>query len=181
MKALVVYESMFGNTQKIAEAVAKGLSSRMKVDLVEVGSAPNAFDNETVLLVVGGPTHAFGISRENTRRQAAEQAKSGLVSRGRGLREWLSGINKAQAPAAAVAFDTRLAKPGWLAAAGTAGRAIDKRLHKLGLRVVASPEGFMVEGVSGPLLGGEIDRARRWGEELASKLPLTEANRPSRS
>jgi hypothetical protein len=47
--------------------------------------------------------------------------------------------------------------------------------------VVASPEGFIVEGVSGPLLGGEIDRARRWGEELAAKLPVTEANRPIHS
>ena len=84
MKALIVFESMFGNTQKVVQAVAEGLSTGMEVELVEVEAAPRAIDNRTVLHVVGAPTHALGLSREGTRRQAAEQAGSRLVSKGRG-------------------------------------------------------------------------------------------------
>src|SRR6187455_2965455 len=89
MRALVVYESMFGNTQAIASAVARGLSGRMAVDLVEVTDAPTRVAAD--LVVAGGPTHAFSMSRPATRESAAEQAHGRpLVSRGSGLREWLA-------------------------------------------------------------------------------------------
>lgn len=82
MRALVVFESMFGNTQVIARSVADGLAPRMRVDLVEVGAAPTALDGDVDLLVVGGPTHAFGMSRAGTRQSAAQQSQRGLVSGG---------------------------------------------------------------------------------------------------
>ena len=85
MRALVVYESMFGNTQTIADAIAGGLAQRMRVDAVEVGSAPATLDDDVTLLVVGGPTHAFGMSRPRTRQDAATQTPDGLVSTGIGL------------------------------------------------------------------------------------------------
>ena len=80
MRALVVYESMFGNTQAIADAVADGLAARVRVDAVEVGAAPTVVGDDVVLLVVGGPTHAFGMSRQATRQDAGRQAERGLVS-----------------------------------------------------------------------------------------------------
>ena len=110
MRALVVYESMFGNTQTIADAVAGGWPHRMRVDAVEVGGAPATLDDDVTLLVVGGPTHAFGMSRPRTRQDAATQAPDGLVSTGTGLREWLAAL-RAPAGIAAAAFDTKVSKP----------------------------------------------------------------------
>ncbi|HSL25245.1 MAG TPA: flavodoxin domain-containing protein [Acidimicrobiia bacterium] len=75
MPALVVFESMFGNTEAIAKAVADGLTARMAVDIVEVGVAPAVLSDDVELLVVGGPTHAFGMSRPGTRQKAAEQTQ----------------------------------------------------------------------------------------------------------
>ena len=63
MRALVVYESMYGNTKEIAAAVADGLSTRMPVQLTEVGAAPTLLADDIGLLVVGGPTHAHGMSK----------------------------------------------------------------------------------------------------------------------
>jgi hypothetical protein len=165
MRALVVFESMFGNTQAIAEAIADGLSGRLPVEVLEVGVGPATIDEDVALVVVGGPTHAFGMSRPQTRQDAARQAAAGLVSRGIGLREWLAAL---QGPAgiAAATFDTRISKPR---VPGSAARAAEKRLRRLGFRIVAPAASFYVEGTSGPLQEGEKQRARRWGESVGSK------------
>ena len=97
MTALVVFESMFGNTKLIADAVAEGLARHLPVEQVEVGTAPTVIGGEVELLVVGGPTHAFGLSRSGTRQSAAQQAEDGLVSDGIGLREWLGVLQKGAA------------------------------------------------------------------------------------
>ena len=167
LPALVVFESMFGNTEAIAKAVADGLTARMAVDIVEVGVAPAVLSDDVELLVVGGPTHAFGMSRPGTRQKAAEQTQELLVSRGHGLREWLATLTPGPVSAAAAAFDTRIYKPRM---PGSAARAAEKRLRKLGLVVVARAESFYVVGSSGPLRDGEIERARRWGEGLGSRV-----------
>lgn len=167
MRALVVYESMFGNTQTVATAIAEGLRAAVTVDLVEVGAAPTTVDDDIGLLVVGGPTHAFGMSRAATRRDAAEQAEREVVSAGTGLREWLEVV---QAPAAripAAAFGTLIDNP-WVP--GSAARAAEKRLRKLGFAIVAPAEAFIVGGVPGPLADGEVDRARQWGAMLGARL-----------
>src|SRR5687767_12158436 len=111
MHSLVVFESMFGNTQAIAKAVADGLSSRVGTELVEVGAAPQSIGDGVDLLVVGGPTHAFGMSRPRTRQTAAEQAGPDLVSTGIGLREWIATLEGGSDDVAAAAFDTRIDKP----------------------------------------------------------------------
>jgi hypothetical protein len=164
MRALVVYESMFGNTQVIADAIADGLAGRMRVDTVEVGVAPASIGDDVGLLVVGGPTHAFGMSRQGTRQDAAKQAKEGLVSTGIGVREWLAGLQGSPGMAAAT-FDTRIRKPRL---PGSAARGAEKRLRRLGFRILAPAASFYVEGTLGPLLEGERERARRWGERLGS-------------
>ena len=162
MRALVVFESMFGNTQVVAEAVADGLAGRMQVDAVEVGDAPTELGDDVALLVVGGPTHAFGMSRPSTRQDAATQATAGLVSAGIGLREWLADLH-GPAGVAAAAFDTKVSRPRL---PGSAARAAEKRLRRLGFRVVAPAASFYVEGTRGPLLEGERERARRWGQQV---------------
>jgi hypothetical protein len=164
MRALVIFESMFGNTQVIAKAVADGLSSSMNTDLMEVGAAPTRIAGDVDLLVVGGPTHAFGLSREKTRQSAADQAEEDLVSRGIGLREWLADLEGGAAEIGAATFDTRINKPR---VPGSAARGAEKRLRRLGFRIAAPAESFYVEGTTGPLVDGEAERARRWGEALA--------------
>jgi hypothetical protein len=167
MHALVVFESMFGNTQAVAGAIAHGLASRMTMDVVEVGSAPESVGDAVDLLVVGAPTHAFGLSRSRTRADAAQQVGARLVSTGIGLREWLGAVRPSSARVGAAAFDTRIKSPR---VPGSAARAARRRLRRLGFRIVGPAESFCVEGSPGPLLNGEAERARLWGERLASEL-----------
>lgn len=178
MRGLVVYESMYGNTRTIAEAVAEGLSSAMDVDTVEVGVAPTEIDPGVTLVVAGGPTHAFGMSNAGTRESATERHDKPLVSTGHGLREWLSDVELPSGTAIAV-FDTRIDRPRWFW--GSAARAAGRWLRRRGIRLLAPPENFYVAGPRGPvedaLLVGETDRARRWGEQLAARCRRTTGDR----
>ena len=168
MRALVVYESMYGNTRTIAQRIAEGLSSHLAVDIVEVGVAPQQLGEDIGLVVAGGPTHAFGMSRPGTREKAAAtRPKDSLVSQGIGIREWLAALPRGQAGVAAAAFDTSINKPRL---PGRASAAAAKHLRKLGFRQVVPAEAFFVIGGEGPLLDGEEERARRWGEALGSKV-----------
>ncbi len=166
MRALLVYESLFGNTEAIARAVAKGLEQHIPVEVVEVGEAPDHVGEDVDLLVVGGPTHVFGLTRESTRESAVEQGAPGPVEGRIGLREWLDALSVPRTVPAA-AFDTRVDRPKL---PGTAGRAIEKRLNGLGLHLVAKPEHFAVHGTPGPLAEGEVERAARWGGELGATV-----------
>jgi hypothetical protein len=167
MRALVVFESMFGNTEMIAKAIADGLSTRMPVDVREVSAAPAEIEADGVLLVVGGPTHAFGMTRPQTRQDAAKQRGDDVVSEGIGIREWLGGLRPTH-PSTATAFDTRV-KTRW-AVPGSAARGAMKRLKGLGFATAAPAHSFYVTGTPGPLLEGERDRARLWGEALATQV-----------
>jgi hypothetical protein len=169
MRALVVFESMFGNTEVIARAVAEGLSSRIPVDVVEVSAAPKEIGADVALLVVGGPTHAFGMSRVQTRQDATKQALGHVVSQGEGIREWLGDVT-CPVPVPAVAFDTRISK-GWVP--GSASRGARKRLRARGFTTTSEPKSFYVQGVSGPLTEGQASRAHQWGEQLALGLTAT--------
>jgi hypothetical protein len=159
----VVFESMFGNTQRIAEAVADGLSSRVPTDILEVGAAPDVLGDDVELLIVGGPTHAFGLSRPKTRQDASQQAGGHVVSAGIGLREWLATLERGTVNVAVAAFDTRIDRPR---VPGSAARAAEKRLRKLGFTVAAPSKSFYVTGTAGPLVERESERAQRWGQEL---------------
>ncbi len=162
MRALVVVESWFGNTLAVASAVADGLGNFMTVDVRSVDDAPAELAEGVDLVVVGGPTQVFGMSRPNSRRDAVKQAGSSARV-DVGVREWL-----ASAPAGirrGAAFDTRIDK-GWVP--GSAARGIARRLRRLGATLVAEPESFVVTATPGPLAAGELDRARQWGEQLAT-------------
>ena len=60
---------------------------------------------------------------------------------------------------------------------GSAARAIARRLRRLGAVLVADPESFRVVGSPGPLAAGELDRARQWGEQLATRFTVTGTGR----
>ena len=163
-RALVIFESMFGNTRTIAQAVAEGLSSRFVTDLTEVSLAPTRIAEDVSLVVVGGPTHAFGLTRPRTRQDAASQTDGPLVSPAGGLREWLEAVERPPSKPEAAAFDTRIDKPR---VPGSAARGAETRLRRRGFRIVAPAESFYVTATKGPLTPGEGERARHWAEQVA--------------
>lgn len=160
--ALVVYESLYGNTMQIAEAVGEGLTRQLTTEVVEVGAAP-AEPPAADLLVVGGPTHQFGLSRKSSRQQGADDADEPVISLEVGIREWIGGLKRVSGGMAAT-FDTSIRKPNL---PGSAARGAAKRLKKIGYRILVPAEIFLVEGGKGPITDGEIDRARQWGHSLA--------------
>jgi hypothetical protein len=164
MRALVVVESVFGNTREVADAVARGLSHRMDVTTVDVGEAP-ADPRAADLVVVGGPTHAFGMTRLSTRRSAAEQPGAAPAAE-TGLREWLGALPSGGGLAVA-AFDTRVDHPRL---PGSAAAAAARRLARRGYRLMVPAQTFRVEGTPGPLVAGERERAEHWGAELAAQV-----------
>ncbi|GAA2110736.1 hypothetical protein GCM10009841_33020 [Microlunatus panaciterrae] len=163
MHAVVVYESMFGDTQQVAEAVAAGMTDEMTVEVVEVSDAPHQLASDIDLLVIGAPSHAFSVSREHTR---GEHAPRGQVSSGCAVREWLETLQH-EGDVPFVAFDTKAAQPGL---PGSATHAADRRLQLLGFQRLAPAETFFVSGVAGSLVTGEVARATRWGKVLARKV-----------
>lgn len=173
MRALLVYESMFGNTRDVARAVADGLSASLAVDVVEVSEAPAVIGSDVALLVVGAPTHQHGMTNPKSRADAAVRAGDRLVSRGIGLNEWLDTLAPTAVPLPAAAFDTRIKGPGLLW--GSAAKIAARRLRELGFRLVQEPQDFLVGGPTGPLfdrlVAGELERARTWGARLAAAVP----------
>jgi len=174
MRALVVYESMYGNTHLIAANIADVLRGTYDVTLVPVGTATADLIAGADLLVVGAPTHMHGMSTASSRqtaRKAAAKPDSGLTldpdAGGPALRDWLSGL--ADGHGLAAAFDTRLAGSPMMT--GRASRRISKLLTRHGYRLVVPPESFLVTKLN-TLADGESSRARRWGEALAAAVGL---------
>lgn len=158
MNAVVIYASHFGNTQKVAEAMAARLRPWGNVQLFAADHAPEPLPEGTDLLIVGGPTEAF--------RMTAPMAR--FLDR---LAPWsLHGV-------AAAAFDTRVAPRWWML--GYAGNSISKRLERLGARIIAHPEGFLVEGSINEaegkypsVMAGELERAADWAASLSGQVAM---------
>lgn len=158
MRALVVYESHYGNTERIARAIAEGMSASADVVLSAIDDASQAAPTDVDLVVIGGPTHVFSMSRPQTRADAAKDAEGGAHG---GVREWLTGLSGAEDLRVAV-FDTR---QGHGALAGSAARAAERLARRRGMNVVATMD-FFVTGRRGPLEDGESERAAAWGRAL---------------
>lgn len=167
MRALVVVESMFGNTRAVADAVGRGLGGAVEVEVVRVDEAPSQVPAGVGLLVVGGPTHAFGMSRASTRADAQQQAGGETVtSVAIGMREWIEGLGPPAGEVLAATFDTRVRRPR---VPGSAARKAEKALRRRGYRIAHSATTFWVDGTPGPLVEGELDRATEWGVDLAAR------------
>jgi hypothetical protein len=178
MLAVVVYESLLGNTRRVAEAVAGGIRDvhpRARVlcgTPGEVGADVATAD----LLVVGAPTHFFGLPSRRSRRlwtrgyqraggTGASKPPLEAGAEGPGVREWLDGLPAVEQGRLAAAFDTRLRR----ATSGAAARRIARRLRRAGYQPAAAPAGFFVDDMSGPLGRGELERARAWGAVLVAQ------------
>jgi hypothetical protein len=180
MNALIVYESMYGNTHAVAGAgaVAAGLGPQANVDVRPVHSVPTVPANLD-LLIVGGPTHMHGLSTAMSRSMAVTAAKedAGKIAPGAteqpALREWLRDLDAPRA-AHAAAFDTR--GDARAALTGSAARWIARRLRRRGFDVV-DRNSFLVADAEGPLEDGELERARAWGATLASNHSLEPSSR----
>ena len=149
MKAVVIYESMYGNTHLIADAVADGFRRHGDAVVVPIDEADAALVESADLVVVGGPTHAHGMSHVATRKgaiQDAQKPESELVldpdaDENEGLREWFASLDQVFTNAAA--FDTRFNASAALT--GRASKGIARKLRHHGATLIAEPESFFVQ------------------------------------
>jgi len=147
MNALVLYESKFGNTEKVAEAIAIALQESIPTRLAAVGDVEDCAEalRGLDILVVGGPTHRHGIS------PILRDTLACLGGRA------LDGIRVAT-------FDTRLHGPRLVT--GSAAVRLARLLRHHGAWIVVPPASFLVEGGEGPLDPGELAHARAWAHEV---------------
>lgn len=148
MKTLVVYDSVYGNTERIARAIGEAISG--EVEVTYAGAADPSGLDAYDLLVVGGPTHAGRAT------QAMKDFLNIIPTSA------ISGTNVA-------AFDTRLTTR-WVKIFGFAAGRIASSLEKLGGRLTVPPEPFYVEGSEGPLREGEVERAADWAREIQKNI-----------
>jgi flavodoxin len=162
MKTVVVYDSMFGNTEKIAQAVGGALAGAGEVLTVRVKDAKPDVLAGAALVVAGTPTHGGRPSPT--------------------MKEWLDALPaKSLAGAKVAAFDTRMVKEDIKSAVarffvglfGYAADPLNKTLVKLGGAPVVQPEGFRVLDREGPLKDGEIERAAAWGAQVLAAANTT--------
>lgn len=179
MEIAVVYESMYGVTHEVADAIAAGVKEarpEASVLCVRVDDADPARIAAADLLVVGGPTHMRGMSSGMSRKMAVTIAEKQEAEKGtpmghglepdvesESLRDWFHQVPKAARGHRAAAFDTR-GEGGPIV--GGAAKGIAHRLEKHGYDLIAGPEGFIVEGDQGLLRPSETERARQWGASL---------------
>jgi flavodoxin len=157
MKALVVYDSVFGNTEKVALAIAEALGPRDSITARKVGDVRPEHLRGLSLLVVGSPTRAF-------RPTPATNAFVASIPTG-----GLQGVSVS-------AFDTRIsiADTGsrflnfMVKLFGYAAEPIAAKLQKKGGTLAAPPEGFFVGGTEGPLKEGELERAAQWARRVGA-------------
>jgi hypothetical protein len=176
MKITIVYESMFGNTHEVAQAIADGIrQSRLDADVecLPVAEASPDLITSTDLLVVGGPTHIRGMTSQFSRKigigeeekaegEGAPKHDLEPDAEGPGLRDWFGGLPKIHEGGRAAAYDTRLGSR----MAGGAAHGIARRLRRHGYQLASEPAGFIVENSYGPIREGEIERAKEWGAQL---------------
>lgn len=159
-KAIVVYDSQFGNTGKIAQAIADGLGSPEDVLVTYLDDINPEQLNDLTLLVVGSPTQRF---------RPTERTTDFLKQIGA---DGLKGVKVA-------AFDTRFTEEKiaevrmlnfFVGIFGYAAKPIADRLQKKGGELFVPPEGFYVADTEGPLLEGELERAADWGRKIKATL-----------
>lgn len=161
MKTLVVYESLWGNTAAIARAIADGIGPDARA--VTTDEATGDALAEADLIVAGAPVLAFSLPTEGIRdKLAADPGKAPMPPdlSHPSMRSWLDALPVGHGRAAA--FETRI----WWSPRGAVG-TIDRGLKAAGYRRASKSQKFIVEGTYGPLRDGELERARRWGKELA--------------
>ena len=164
MKAVVVYESLWGNTAAIARAIAEGIGPAAQVLATDEATADVIADAD--LIVAGAPVLGFSLPSDTIRNSIATGEK-GAPTRPDlshpSMRSWLVSLPPGHGGSAV--FETRFR---W--SPGGATGAIGAGLKRAGYRPVTKAQKFLVTGKYGPLADGELERARHWGESLARSL-----------
>ena len=150
MTALVVYYSQFGNTKRVAEAIAETLQSAGSVRVMGADQLTASDLDGIDLLVAGTPTHVANLPKEL--RPILEALPQRV----------LGGVRIA-------AFDTSY-RMNWFVSLFTAAKPLDRRLRQLGGKRVVPPKSFFVVEKQGPLYEGEIERAEAWAEVILAKV-----------
>lgn len=167
MTMLVVFESHWGNTEQVARSIAAGAAEQgEEVAVASVTDAPTTLHGVD-LLIAGGPTHAFSMSRESTRLSAVSRGAT-TGSPATGLREYLMALGDRGERAHVVTFDTRVSAARRLP--GSAARAATRLARREGFEIDGEPESFWVHDSAGPVEDGELERARQWGRDLAAQV-----------
>lgn len=160
MKGLIVYDSLYGNTEKIALAIGEALGNLTNIAVIRVGEvSPEQFTGLD-LLIIGSPTQRFQPT------PAISSLLKGIPQNG------LKGVK-------VTAFDTRLTED-WinktpalaffvriLGRSAYAAKSMANQLKKKGGEMITPPEGFYVEGTEGPLVQGELERAASWAKKIS--------------
>lgn len=161
MKALLVYDSFFGNTERIAQAVGNALRAKSEIGVLRVGDVKSMDLANLDLLIVGSPTRGFRPTE--------------------GIAKFLNSVTTNQLRGVEVAaFDTRIALETINSSVfrfivdkgGYAASTIAKTLEKKGAKLRVPPEGFIVTGEQGPLKEGELERAAQWANAYLTKESL---------
>lgn len=150
MDTLVVYFSKYGNTQRVAEAIAGELATAGPVRLLSSDELTVTALERADLLIMGSPTHNMNLPQQV--RPVLEQLPKKVL---RGKRF--------------AAFDTSY-KMNALLNRFTAGKRLDHKLRRLGGKRVIRPEIFLVTGREGPLFDGELERARAWAAAILARV-----------
>lgn len=161
MRAVVVYESHWGNTADVARRIAEGIGPEAQCLTTDAATREALTDAE--LVVVGAPVIGFALARDDVRQRISEEpgAPTPPDIAHPSLRTWLEALPRTEGRSAA--FETRI----WWSPRGATGD-IESGLRRAGYRTIAKAQKFVVEGKFGPLRDGELERAYRWGQELAA-------------
>ena len=172
MKTVIIYESLYGNTRRVADELAGVARQHGEVAVVAAEEAGPDVVEGADLVLIGGPTHIHGMSWKATRQGGAAESPGGherapgIDAAGPGLRDWFHRVGRSTGTPAA-AFDTRLDGPEVLT--GRASLGISRRLRHHGFVEVAAPKSFVVDE-GNVLLDGEVERARQWAVSVLESL-----------
>jgi flavodoxin len=164
MKAVVVYQSLWGNTAAIARAIAEGIGEGARA--LSTAEATPAAIAGAGLIVAGAPVLGFSLPRESMLKMIAEgktKYKTAPDVSQPSMRSWLDGLSAGKGCFAA--FETRI----WWSPGGSTG-GIERGLEHAGYRRLDKARRFLVEGGEGPLRAGELEKAKAWGAELAQAM-----------
>jgi hypothetical protein len=167
MRIAVVHESVHGNTEAVARAIAAVLAREHTVVRGSVEEVPAAGVRDVDLLVLGAPTHLHGLPSRGTMLTTRERGGVSAPAPDILVRDWIEQLPPGRPPAIAT-FDTRSSDVRLIS--GSAARTLRRRLRRSGHEVVAT-ESFVVTGGQGPLAAGELARAEAWAERLGELAP----------
>jgi len=181
MRALVLYESEFGATRAVAEAIGRGLATTAEVRVIDSRewAEPADWADHVDLVAIGGPTHARSLPSPSTRQAALDWPhRPGSTLRleraadAFGVREWLASEDLGGLDVAAFATRIDMAK----LLAGSAAPGIARAAAKAGAVLVGGPQDFLVRK-DGHLVDHELDHAYEWGRVLAAVPGLASPRR----